>query len=283
MKLPFLTTIPIVLSLFCAPSVRAQNAGLPQDKCTIAGTVIDAVSEQVLKSAEVRVRAIPSSFASGSQPASQAIPQPASTNTDASGHFSFENLSAGRYFLLASHDGYVNNNRGYAEQRGKLIVLAPGQPVNDLVVRLLPNGSISGRITDEMGKPLRRVFVQAMKFSYLRGRREIQEAALVPTNDAGEYRIPALTPGKYFIRAKPPTPSKAKPGNDKAYVPIYYPAANDQSHSVALVVRAGEDLAGIDINLVPVHTVHIRGQVKNARTLLPSREAEVTLLADQGE
>jgi hypothetical protein len=283
MKLPFLTTIPIVLSLFCAPSVRAQNAGLPQDKCTIAGTVIDAVSEQVLKGAEVRVRAIPSSFASGSQPASQAIPQPASTNTDASGHFSFENLSAGRYFLLASHDGYVNNNRGYAEQRGKLIVLAPGQHVNDLVVRLLPNGSIAGRITDEMGKPLRRVFVQAMKFSYTHGRRELREVASAPTNDAGEYRVPALIPGKYYIRAKPPASVKGKPESDKAYVPIYYPAASDSSHSVALVLRAGEDLAGIDMNLAPVHTVHIHGRVINAHTLLPSKEAEVTLLSDQGE
>ena len=66
-------------------------------------------------------------------------------------------------------------------------------------------------------------------------------------------------------------------------MPLYYPAANDQSHSVALVLRAGEELVGIDMTLVPVHTVHIRGVVVNARTSLPSKEAEVTLLSDQGE
>jgi hypothetical protein len=107
--------------------------------------------------------------------------------------------------------------------------------------------------------------------------------AHAPTNDAGEYQIAGLAPGKYYIRAKPPGSLKAKPGNDKAYVPIYYPAANDPARSVALVLRAGEDLAGIDLNLVPVQTVHIRGRVINARTSLPSKEAEVTLLSDQGE
>jgi hypothetical protein len=283
MKLPFLLAIPIVLSLFVAPPAGAQDAGSPQDKGTIAGTVIDAVSEQVLKGAEVRLRAIPSAATPGSQPAAQSIPQATSTSTDASGRFVFENLSASRYFMLASHDGYVNNNRAYAELRGKMLVLAPGQHINDIVIRLLPNGTIAGRVTDEMGKPLRSVFVQAMKSSYLHGRREFHEMAVVPTNDAGEYRIPALMLGKYYIRAKPPASLKAKPGSDKAYVPIYYPAANDPSHAVALVLRAGEDLAGIDMNLAPVHCVRIRGQVVNARTSLPSQEAEVTLLADQGE
>ena len=284
MKLPFLTAIPIVLSLFFALSASAQSAGLPQEKCTIGGTVIDAVSQQVLKGAEVRLRAIPSGSSPASQPAAQSIPQPKSANTDGSGRFLFDNLPVGRYFLFATQAGYANNNRAYGElSRGKLLVLSPGQHITDIVIRLLPNGSIAGRITDEMGKPLRRVSVQAMKSSYLQGRRELHETASAPTNDAGEYRIPALLPGKYYIRANPLSSLKAKLANDKAYVPIYYPAANDPSHSVALVLRAGEDLAGIDMNLAPVHTAHIQGRVINARTLVPSKEAEVTLLSDQGE
>jgi hypothetical protein len=283
MNLAFLTAIPIVLSLFFALSARAQNAGVPQEKCTITGTVIDAVTEQALKGAEVRLRAIPTGSAPGSQPAAQSIPQPKSATTDGSGRFVFDNLSAGRYFLLAARAGYANNNRTYGESRGKLLVVSPGQHINDFVIRLLPNGSIAGRITDEMGKPLRRLVVQAMKSSYLHGRRELHEMASAPTNDAGEYRIAALIPGKYYIRARPDASMKAKLGNDKAYVPIYYPAANDTFHSVALVVRAGEDLAGIDMNLAPVHTVHIQGRVINARTSVPSKEAEVTLLSDQGE
>jgi len=279
MKLPLPLAIPMMLSLLLSPSPRAQSAGLPQQKCTIAGTVIDAVTEQPLKGAEVRLRGIPSASA----PASQAPSPSVSANTDASGRFSFEGLSAGRYFVLASHDGYVNNNRAYADLRGKLLLLSPGQHLSDIVVRLLPNGTIAGHVTNEMGKPLRGVSVEAMKSSYPRGRRELHSVASAPTNDAGEYRIAALVPGRYYIRAKPPGSLKAKPESDKAYVPLYYPAANDQSRSVALVLRAGEDLAGIDMNLASVHTVHIRGRVINARTSVPSKEAEVTLLSDQGQ
>jgi hypothetical protein len=278
MKLPFPLAIPLMLSVFFAPSPRAQNAGLPQEKCTIAGTVIDAVSEQPLKGAEVRLRGI----SGASAPASQAPSQSTSASTDVSGRFAFEGLSAGRYLLLASHVGYVNNGRDNAEVRGKWLLLSSGQHVNGIVLRLTPNGGIAGHITNEAGKPIR-VSVQALKSSYPRGRRELHEVAHAPTNDAGEYQIAGLAPGKYYIRAKPPGSLKAKPGSDKAYVPIYYPAANDPARSVALALRAGEDLAGIDLNLVPVQTVHIRGRVINARTSLPSKEAEVTLLSDQGE
>jgi hypothetical protein len=288
MKMPFLLAVPIALSVFLGPLARAQNAGLPQEKCTIAGTVIDAVSERPLKGAQVRVRAIPSAPAPGSESVSQSIPQSTSASTDANGRFVFESLSAGRYFLLASEDGYVNNNRAYAGLRGKMLEISPRQHVDDIVIRLLPNGSIAGRIINELGKPLLGVSVEAMKFSYSHGRRELHDVANAPTNDAGEYRIPGLVPGKYYVRAKPPAsphapPPKSRAGNDKAYIPIYYPAANDQSRAVALALRAGEDLAGIDLNLVPVHTVHIQGRVINARTFSPSKEAEVTLLSDQGE
>ena len=275
MKLHFL--LAIVFSALSAPGVRAQNAGMPQEKCTIAGTVVDAASQRPLKGADVRLRGIP-----GDSTDAQ-VSQPTSKSTDANGHFLFEDVTAGRYIILVSREGYVSNRRENLRARGELLSLAPGQHVGDIVVRLLPDAAIAGHITNEAGKPLRGVAVQALKSSYPRGRRELHDAARAASNDAGEYRITDLTPGKYYIRAKPPASLKPKPGSDKFYVPIYYPAANDQARSVALVLRPGEELAGIDMNLAPVHTVHIRGQVINARTSFPSKEAEVTLLSDQGE
>jgi protocatechuate 3,4-dioxygenase beta subunit len=211
------------------------------------------------------------------------VPRSGSTSTDADGRFVFNGVTPGRYVVMASRDGYVSNRGDNFRLRGELLSVAPGQHVNDIVVRLLPDGAIAGHVINEAGKALRDVSVLAMKSSYPHGRRELQDVAHAVTNDAGEYRIESLAPGKYFIRAKPPTSLKAKPGRQKAYVPIYYPAASDQAHSVALVLRAGEELVGIDMTLIPVHTVHIRGTVINGRTLLPSKEAEVTLLSDQGE
>jgi hypothetical protein len=275
MKLLFLMAISIVLSLSFAHRADAQNAGPPQEKCTIGGTVVDAVSEQPLRGAEVRLRGTPGAGAT--------VSQAMSASTDTGGRFVFEGVSAGRYFLLASHDGYVASGRDDAGMRGKMLSVAPGQHVNDIVLRLVPDGAIAGHITNEAGKPLRGVSVQAMRSSYSRGRRELHDVAHAATDEAGEYRIAGLAPGKYCIRAQAPHSLTAKLGGDKAYVPLYYPAANDQTRSVALVLRAGEELGGIDMNFLPVHTVHIRGRVINARTSLPSKEAEVTLLSDQGE
>jgi Carboxypeptidase regulatory-like domain len=282
MKLRFVLAIPMVFSMLFAVFVRAQNSVQPQDKCTIAGTVVDAVSQRPLKGADVRLRGVPGG--SGAASVSRSVP----TSTDANGRFVFEDITAGRYVILVSREGYVSNRGENLRQRGELLSVAPGQHVNDVVIRLLPDGAIAGHITNEAGKPLRGVAVQALKSSYPRGRREFHDVAHSATNDAGEYRIADLVPGKYYIRAKPPASLKtnslkAKPGSDKSYVPVYYPAANDQARSVALVLRAGEELGGIDMSLVPVPTVHIRGQVINARTSLPSKEAEVTLLSDQGE
>jgi hypothetical protein len=279
MKLPFMMVVPIALSVLCAPHVRAQNGALPQDKCAIGGTVIDVVSGEPLKGAVVKLAgtAMPNDPA----PAAPSV----FASTDSNGRFVFEGLSAGRYLLLASHDGYVKSQFG--DLRGKSLLLAPGQHVNDVVVRLLPNASISGHITNEAGKPLRGVSVQAMKSSYLRGRHELHDVARAVTSEDGEYRIKGLPPGKYCLYFKPPASSKAvaahDKSNDKSYVPVYYLAANDRTHAIALVVRAGDELAGIDMNLVPLRTVHIRGRVIDARTTLPSNEAEVTLLSDQGE
>lgn len=275
--------VAVLLSVFFAASACGQEGALPQENGSVAGMVVDAVTERPLKGAEVRLRNIPASSDPASQSVSRSLPQPTSTSTDASGHFLFEHVSPGRYFLLASNEGYVNNNRAYADLRGKWFSIGPGQHVSDIVVRLLPNGSIAGHITNEAGKPLRGVEVQALKSSYLRGRRELRQVAQAPSNDGGDYRIAALVPGKYYVRAKPSASLKAKSGNDKGYVPLYYPAATDQARSVPLALRAGEDLAGIDFNLVFVHTVSIRGRVINARTSLPSKEGSITLLGDQGE
>ena len=277
MKLTFLMAIPIVLCVGFASLADAQEAVLPQEKCSIEGTVVDAVSGQPLRGAEVRLRG----FTPG---ATAPVAQSASAGTDANGRFVFEGLTAGRFRLMASHDGYLDDNRGTPGLlRGKMLTVAPGQHANDIVIRLVPNGAIAGHITNEAGKPLRGVSVLAMKSSYPRGHRELHDVAHAATDEAGEYRLPGLAPGKYYIRAKPPHSLKAKLGSDKAYVPLYYPAVSDQSRAMALVLRAGEELAGIDMNFVPVHTVHIRGRVINGLTALPSKAAEVTLLSDQGE
>ena len=277
MKLPSLMVLLIAISWSFVSTVDAQTGQTSADKASIAGTVVDAISEQPLKGAQVRLRSDLSGFSGG--PAA-----PKFASTDATGHFLFEGITPGQYLLLAAHEGYVRGSRGEAAVQGQWTTVAPGQRVNDLVLRLLPGGLVAGHIVNDAGKPLRGVAVEALKFSYQhKGLRELYGLGRSTTNEDGEYRISGLAPGKYLLRAKPPASLTTKAGSEKAFVPLYYPAATDQTHSAALVLRAGEELAGIDMTLAPVHALRIQGRVVNSHTSLPSKEAEVTLLSDQGE
>jgi hypothetical protein len=276
MKRTPLAAISILIFLIFAVPASSQSGGVSADKCAMEGTVVDAVSGQPLRAAQVRLRGLP-----GANPGA-IVSQALTTVTDASGKFAFAGLAAGRYFLLASHDGYVNDgvNPG---SRGDLLTVGPGACATDVVLRLLPGGVVAGHVTNESAKPLRGVAVQAMRSEYSHGRRELRDAGHTATNEAGEYRIAGLPAGRYYIRAQVPGSLAPKAGSDRAYVPQFYPAATAHAHAVALPLHAGGELAGIDLNFVPVHTVRIRGRVVDARTSLPVKEAEITLLSDEGE
>jgi len=276
MRAALLATVVIALAV---AGSSAQDAGHSQQTCAIAGTVVDGVTQQPLKDAVVSVRALP---ATGSP--SKAL----SVSTDATGRFSFESLAPGRFMLTAAHDGYVNRGvggglaRGGFGLRGELIDLAPGQQIDDLVLPLIPDAVITGHISNAAGKPMPGVTLQAMRNSYRFGKPQLYQVASVRTNKAGEYGITALPPGKYYLRALSTVPPVSKPGSSEAYVPTYYPGTSDRARAVALPVRPGEELGGIDVTLTPVRTVVVRGRVVDARASSPGSGAEVTLVDEEG-
>ncbi len=271
MRKTALVTLPIVI-LLLAMGASAQNAGDAQQKCIIEGTVVDATTQQPLKGAAVTARGMMGGVGVNSATSNSA-------STDANGHFVFLGLVAGRYILSASHDGYPNQRR-IPGRRGTVLLVAPGQHIGDVVISLQPGGTIAGHITDGDGKPLAGVSLEAISSSYRSGVLELHQVANVQTNAAGEYRIAGLTPGKYYLRAKYAHRPAVKP--PKAYVPLYYPGTSDQSSSTALALDAGQELAGIDMNYVPVNTARVAGHVTDARTSRPSTGAEVTLVSSQG-
>lgn len=267
-------TLATLLILLLAGGASAQNAEEAQQKCVIEGTVVDANTQQPLRGATVTVRGMMANRGANSVMSTSA-------NTDANGHFVFSGLAGGRYLISASHEGYPNQGR-LPGRRGKLLTVAPGQHIGDLVISLQPGGMIAGHITDGEGKPLAGVSLQAISSSYRSGLLELHQVANVETNAAGEYRIVGLNPGKYYLRAKYAKRPTTKLEPDKAYVPLYYPGTSDPSSSTALTLDPGQELAGIDMNYVPVHTVRIAGHVTDARTSRPSTGADVTLVSGQG-
>lgn len=117
-------------------------------------------------------------------------------DTDAEGRFQFIGLPPGTYRLSASRTGFLER----ATRRP--IPLGPNDQVTDAEIRLPPQGVIAGHVLDENGEPVDRARVRVSKQIYRNGRRQWDRLnAVSETNDAGEYRIANLTPGRYLLEA----------------------------------------------------------------------------------
>jgi uncharacterized protein (DUF2141 family) len=252
---------------------RAQTPAASPEKSTLAGTVVDTVNQQPVRDVAVSLR--------GSLASERFASKIAPAVTDSSGRFSFDNLAPGRYFVSASHEGYVNSGR-----RGlgtTTLDLAIGQHLDDLVIYLTPGGIISGQVSGAGSKPVPGISVQALKRSRRFGKPEFDEVASAESNESGDYRITALPAGDYYLRAVPSQQPKAdaKGKSNEVYVASYFPGTRDQSHSTLLVLRAGEQLASIDISLSRLRAVVVTGRVIDTVTKLPVGRSELTL-AEEG-
>jgi len=166
-----------------APSIR------PDDKCSLEGIVVNAVTGEPLKKVHLTLR--PLGVQNG---------VPYGTTTDSAGHFLINDVDPGRYNFSASRNGFVG--QPYSPQgstnRNAPLTLSNGQQLKEIVFKLTPQGVISGRILDEDGDPLSGVAVQCMVYSYQGGKRQLMNRNGGSTNDLGEFR---LFGGEYKVYA----------------------------------------------------------------------------------
>ncbi|MGA8432762.1 MAG: carboxypeptidase regulatory-like domain-containing protein [Candidatus Sulfotelmatobacter sp.] len=271
----------IVAASFCA---WAQTAPQSQATSSIAGTVVDAITGQPLKSASV--------WARNFQPGAGGR-HFASASTDAEGHFLLDGLVPGRYGVSASREDYVGQRRGGNGSGGKLIAVVADQHVDNVTLQLTPGAVVAGHVRDAAGKALTGVSVEVLRYFYDGGQKQlhgVRSATL--TNTEGEYRITGLAPSRYYLRASSATTSETNndsagkssgnPSSKEAYASAYYPGNSDLTRAVELVVLPGADLSGIDLTLPSVRTVDVSGRVLVAGNSTPAAKAEVNLVDADG-
>lgn len=267
--------VVILLAFVTAPSVNveAQTAADAHAKCSISGTVADVFTGRPLSSVHL--------FAEVVSQGEEAPAEPATSVSDATGGFMIADLPPGRYVLRAEREGYSNQPRA-SKLGSEIVALAPGQQLKDFVVALTPMGTIEGHITNDSGMTITGVFVQAMKQVCNNNGCELEEVASATSGRSGAYRLTGLAPGRYLVRAITPEALTAETGKDSTFVPLYYPGSSSASAATQLVVHPGDTFTGIDMTLVPVPTVHVRGQVIDGRNGEKCSAAELTLLSDHG-
>jgi hypothetical protein len=201
-----------------------------------------------------------------------------SAKTNENGYFRITGLPAGRYVPISLTPGYIMTKGGtdYTMARGAVFHIAEGEVIENFDIELIPGGVITGRVTDSNGRPLVEEQLQLWRFDndgtqYEQSTKLLRR--MLTTDDRGVYRIFGLAEGRYILGAG----GRSK-GEDGYVQKTYHPNVTDKSQAKVVEVGAGEEVAGIDINVAEVEkTYRIFGRVVNADDGEPVGGAKVML------
>ena len=190
-----LSLLPLATMAQQTPSRDALTLTPTTGSASIAGTVVN--DEE--RAPPVR-RAVVTVAGSGLVPSRSAI-------TDDDGRFSIERLPAGRFTITVSRASFITSTYG-AKRPGKPgtpVIVAAGQRVTDLVVKLWRGAVIAGVVRTEDGQP-----AEGLPVRVIAAHPSAEPSIVtldnngVKTNDAGEFRIFGLPPGAYLLCVTPP-------------------------------------------------------------------------------
>lgn len=258
----------ILLCAILAGSLAGQQ---PQGSSPfqISGTLVDAVTGQPIAHARVGIASVSKrdTFTT--------------TMSGEDGRFLFTNVSPGKYSLVAQRRGYLAQSFDEHEGFSTAIVAGPDLNTADLVFRLAPECSISGRVSDEAGEAVRFAQITLYRVRNFDGIQETRVYLHETSDEEGFYRFKHLRPGRYFISvsAKPwyaRRPWPKQPINnsiastadvvveeqgtstlDVAYPVTFYPGVTEPTAATALVLKTGDKFVA-DIGLQPVPALHLR-------------------------
>ena len=232
----------------------------PEDLCAIEGQAVNALTGEPLKKAQITMNNL----------GGRTNTTPGAV-TDAGGRFVIESIDPGRYNISAERNGFVRFQYGAhgPGRPGAPLTLSPGQHMRDLVFRLTPQGVIAGKIVDEDGEPVENAQIRAMRYGFVRGKRQMTAPGFASTDDLGEYRVFGLEPGKYYLSATyhprnnmtVTQEQRSAADTSEGYAPTYYPGTNDPTAATMIQISAGAVLGGVDVTLRKTRTVRIRGHV----------------------
>ena len=164
----------------------------PPPTGVIAGRITDAIT----KSPIPRVRVILSSgcetpAAPAGPPCTPVLAQNRVVLTGEDGRFRLTELPAGTTFVVrAAATGYAPSAYGELPPgiRPAFVTLAQAQVVDSANIELAPEVVLSGLVLDEDGKPFNGALVEALRATYIGGRRELITVAEAVTDDRGQFR-----------------------------------------------------------------------------------------------
>ena len=187
-------------------------------------------------------------------------PNAHTTRTDRDGSFQVNNLDPAAYFVSAMAPAYITPPRESSTNPPQ--TYRPGETVT---LTLIKGGVITGTVSNATGEPVVWIGVRVQMVRDADGRvlpRGVMRES--PTDDRGIYRVYGLMPGTYVVSAGGPSELTRSSlfmnafGTDAAT----YAPSSWRDEAAEIKVRAGEEVAGVDIRYRAEPGRTISGEVR---------------------
>lgn len=230
----------LIAAAASASFVRAGAAQLPQAQSAagqtsagypVEGMVVNAVSGEPVRNALVWI-----AFAS----------ERSSLLTGPEGKFHFDNVPPGALRITVQKPGFFSEAQ--LIEGGRLsAALQVGPDMPPVILKLVPEGVIFGRITDASGESAEELPVKVFYGAIVDGTANWQQQFGVQTNSDGDYRIFELRPGVYYLSAG-------------RFTSTFYPGVRDIDSATPIRVAPGQQIRA-DFQLQPAAFYQITGTI----------------------
>jgi hypothetical protein len=230
------------------------TAQTPPPTGAVEGVVVNSVTGAPVRKALVTLRQV-------DQYAGEQV------RSDSAGRFHLQ-VPAGSYVAWAEAQGYAQEAPDYTRTapRARTVTVNAGGAVKELLLRIPPAAVLSGRVLDEDGRPVSGATVQLLRYHYTAGGADMESPYSATADDRGEYRIAAITPGRYYLSANryvaPPQAAGRVHSTvvERGYGFTFHPGVERAADAAPIDLPPGAESTQ-DLRLQRVRLFHIRGVV----------------------
>ena len=210
--------------------------------------------------------------------------------TDGDGRYHLSGLTPGQYQIApltpnltaAQQESFPNYGFPYFGA-SKNIILAANEMVDDIDVKLVRGGVITGRVTDADNKPVVEVRISLQPIADPQNpvRPPVPyNSQMYQTDDRGIYRIYGLPAGRYTVSVGSSGTEGIVFSNSQRYYPrTFHPDVTEPAKATIIELAEGGEATNIDIKVgSSADTYSVTGHVIDSETGLPISGVHIGLL-----
>jgi len=218
------------------------------DKYTLRGTVVNSVTGESIRGALVQI------YFNGQS----------SMLTGPDGKFQFDGLPIGQTTIAVRKPGFFAEDDFQPSERGQRLATT-GPNSSPVVLQLIPEGVIYGRISEDDGEPIDGLPVELLVQHLQNGRKAWEQRPGAVTDEEGNFRIAELPPGNYFLSAGPGRnpvvfPAKLSQPGAQGIPLVYYPMGSELAAAAPISIAPGKKVE-INLTLSPQPFYRVSGTI----------------------